>query len=67
MFKEEENGTTKINLKRTQEAISTGASIIATACPFCNSMFNDGLKQINKDTENKVLDISELILQSIDI
>ena len=67
MFKEEEKGTTKINLNRTSEAVSTGASIIATACPFCISMFNDGLKQMNKDTENKVLDISELILQSIDI
>jgi Fe-S oxidoreductase len=67
MFKEEEKGTTKINLNRTSEAVSTGASIIATACPFCNNMFNDGLKQVNKDTEKMVLDISELILQSIDI
>ena len=65
MFKEEEHGTSKINVSRTLEAVSTGASIIATACPFCNSMFNDGLKQINKDTENEILDISELILQSI--
>jgi Fe-S oxidoreductase len=34
MFKEEEKGSTRINLERTNEAIGTGAGIIAAACPF---------------------------------
>lgn len=67
IFKEEENGTEKVNIRRTLEATSTGAKIIATACPFCNSMFSDGLKQLNLDEEKETMDIAELILQSIDI
>src|SRR5574339_200697 len=35
MFKEEEKGTTRVNWERTDEALSTGAGIIASACPFC--------------------------------
>jgi len=34
MFKEEEKGTTRVNFDRTDEAIGTGANIIAAACPF---------------------------------
>lgn len=61
MFKEEEKGTTRINLERSGEALNTGASIIATACPFCNTMLTDGVKNAEKEEEVKVLDIAELI------
>ncbi|MEN9951950.1 MAG: hypothetical protein RLZZ520_218 [Bacteroidota bacterium] len=65
MFKEEEKGTSRINWERTNEAIGTKASIIAAACPFCNTMMTDGVKVKEKEAEIEVLDIAELIAQSI--
>lgn len=65
MFKEEEKGNTRINWERTIQAIDTKASIIAAACPFCNTMMTDGVKVKEKEAEVEVLDIAELIAQSI--
>jgi Fe-S oxidoreductase len=65
MFKEEEKGTTRINLERAEEAVSTGAQIIASACPFCNTMMTDGIKNKEKENEMAVLDIAELIAESM--
>jgi heterodisulfide reductase subunit D len=65
MFKEEEKGATRVNFERTAEAISTGASIIASACPFCNTMLTDGVKHEEKEEKVKVMDIAELIAASI--
>lgn len=65
MFKEEEKGTTRVNLERSKEAIDTGASIVASACPFCNTMMTDGVKLADKEEEIKVLDIAELIAASL--
>ena len=61
MFKEPEPGEKDINIKRTEEAIEVKPDIIAAACPFCNTMMSDGVK--NKEKENKisVMDITELI------
>ncbi len=65
MFKEEEKGNKRINTERTQEAIGTGANIIAAACPFCNTMLTDGVKLENKEENVEVLDIAELIAASL--
>ena len=65
MFKEEEKGDTRINLDRANEALETGASVIAAACPFCNTMMTDGIKNSNKEDEVQVLDIAELVAASI--
>ena len=65
MFKEEEKGAIRINLERANEALGTGASIIAAACPFCNTMMTDGVKNSNKEDEVQVLDIAELIAASL--
>ena len=65
MFKEEEKGRTRVNFERTAEAIDTGASIIAAACPFCNTMLTDGVKHAEKEDTARVLDIAELIAQSL--
>jgi len=65
MFKEEEKGDIRINFARANEALGTGASIIAAACPFCNTMMTDGVKNSNKEDEIQVLDIAELIAASI--
>ncbi|MEJ7586500.1 MAG: (Fe-S)-binding protein [Ferruginibacter sp.] len=55
MFKEEEKGNIRVNFARSDEAIGTGAAIIAAACPFCNTMMTDGVKNSNKEDEVKVL------------
>lgn len=61
MFKEEEKGTSRINADRSNEAIATGASVIAAACPFCNTMITDGVKLADKEEAVQVLDVAELI------
>lgn len=65
MFKEEEKGSTRINLERSAEAIETGASIVAAACPFCNTMLTDGVKHAEKEDSVKVLDVAEIVAQSL--
>lgn len=61
MFKEAEKGDKEINIKRTEQALEANTEIIAAACPFCNSMLSDGIK--NKELENKIvlMDVAELI------
>ena len=65
MFKEEEPGDVRINIERSNEALETGASIIAAACPFCNTMLSDGVKNKEKEDEVAVLDIAELVAASL--
>jgi heterodisulfide reductase subunit D len=65
MFKEEEPGTTRINIERSAEAISTGATIVASACPFCNTMLTDGVKNAEKEESVQVLDVAELVARSM--
>jgi heterodisulfide reductase subunit D len=64
MFKEEEKGS-RVNFERTNEAIDTGAEVIAAACPFCNTMLTDGVKNAEKESTTRVLDIAELIADSL--
>ena len=64
MFKEPEPGKKDINVERTEEALSTGAKIIAVACPFCMTMMNDGVKSKDRENDVEVRDIAELIASS---
>ena len=61
MFKEPEKGDKDINVLRTEDALETQASIIATGCPFCNTMMTDGVKAKEKEASVKIFDIAELI------
>ena len=65
MFKEEEKGDTRVNWERTNEAIETGASVVAAACPFCNTMMTDGVKVAGKEETVTVLDVAELVAASM--
>ncbi len=67
MFKEAEKGNKEINVERTEDALETKADIIATGCPFCNTMMTDGLKNFNKENEIQVLDVAELIANAADL
>jgi heterodisulfide reductase subunit D len=67
MFKEAEKGDKEVNVERTEDAIEIKADIVATGCPFCNTMMTDGVKNFNKEQEMQVLDIAELIAQAADL
>lgn len=67
MFKEPEKGTKEINIERTEEAIETNPEIIATGCPFCNTMMTDGIKAKEKEDSIAVMDITELIANAADL
>jgi len=64
MFKDAEAGNKEINIERTEEALATGASVIAAACPFCMTMMRDGVKNKEKEEQVEVLDLAELIAQN---
>ncbi len=64
MWKEDEPGDKRVNVERTEEAIGTGADIIAVNCPYCMTMMTDGVKAKEKQESIMVYDISELILQN---
>lgn len=66
MWKEEEHGKERVNKKRTLQLIDTGATKIATGCPFCMTMISDGIAGEEKTEEVENLDIAELLDQSID-
>ena len=65
MFKEPENGSQDINVLRTEDAMETSAEIIATGCPFCNTMMTDGVKAKEQEGKIEVLDVAELIANSL--
>ncbi len=64
MWKEDEAGDKRINMDRTDEALATGADIIAVNCPFCLTMMSDGVKANEKQEDVMVLDLAELIVQN---
>tara|TARA_B100001250_G_scaffold262781_1_gene226435 strand:+ start:1029 stop:1781 length:753 start_codon:yes stop_codon:yes gene_type:complete len=64
MFKEAERGKKEINVDRAEEALSLEPDIIATGCPFCNTMITDGVKSLDEGAA-EVKDIAELIAENI--
>jgi Fe-S oxidoreductase len=67
MFKDAEKGNKEINIERTEDALKIKPDIIATGCPFCNTMMTDGIKNKEKEKEIQVLDIVELIATAQDL
>ncbi|MBL7834426.1 MAG: (Fe-S)-binding protein [Cyclobacteriaceae bacterium] len=64
MFKDAEKGKKEINIERTEEALATGATTIAVACPFCMTMMTDGVKNKEREAEVNVKDLAELIAEA---
>jgi len=64
MFMEEHDGE-RVNVNRTDEVIATEAEAVAVACPFCNIMLTDGMKQRNVEDKIQVLDVAELVAAAI--
>ena len=61
----EEPVSQRVNLLRTDEALQTGSSVIATACPYCRIMLDDGVRSRGADGEVEVLDLAELLERSL--
>ena len=64
MWKEEENGTERVNANRFREAQTSGADTLAVGCPFCMVMLNDAAKDAASEME--VLDVAEIVLRALD-
>lgn len=64
MFKEDEPGNKRINIERTEQLLEVLPDVVAVACPFCNTMITDGVKNENKQDDVKVVDLAELIAQA---
>jgi Fe-S oxidoreductase len=52
---------------RVEEALATGANVLATACPYCITMFEDSIRTLNVDDKIVVKDVTELFLESMEI
>lgn len=65
MWKEEEKGITRVNFERGRQAVATGASVVASNCPYCMTMLSDGIKDAGKEDTVRVLDIAELVAESM--
>lgn len=64
MFKEPEKGDKDVNVLRTEDALETNPGIIATGCPYCNTMMTDGVKAKEKENDISVMDVAEILAQS---
>ncbi len=56
----------RINQTRVNEALDTGAEVLAAACPFCITMFDDGIKGVEAEEKMQIEDISEIVAQAIE-
>ncbi len=65
MWMEETTGK-RINIERTEEALSTGATTVASACPFCMTMMSDGVKEKDAAEQVRVRDVAEILLDAIE-
>jgi Fe-S oxidoreductase len=64
MWMEEHTGT-RVNHNRVDEVIATGADTVATACPFCTIMLNDGVNDRGAQDKVQVLNVSEMVAKSM--
>ena len=66
LWLEEQKAGQRINEMRTEQAMALNARVIATACPYCRQMFEDGIKSKEAEETLKVMDIAELVCEAVD-
>jgi Fe-S oxidoreductase len=64
MWMEETKGTL-VNSARAREALATGASTVATACPFCMTMLTDGVAKEGDPESTQVKDVAEILVDRL--
>jgi len=62
----EEAADQRVNVERSREALETGAGVIATSCPFCMTMLEDGLKTHDAEERVRVRDLAEILLEALE-
>jgi len=67
MFKEPEKGEMDVNVLRTKDALATNPDVIATGCPFCNTMMTDGVKNEEKQSKVEVKDVAEILADALSL
>jgi Fe-S oxidoreductase len=65
MWMEERMGK-KMNIERTDEALASASQTLAVGCPYCNIMLSDGITERHADEQMSVLDVAQLLLQSVE-
>jgi Fe-S oxidoreductase len=65
MWMEEQIGK-RMNQMRAEEAIKVNAEVLASACPFCIQMFEDGIKSLEVEASLKTMDLAEIIAEAIE-
>src|SRR5437867_3519320 len=56
----------RVNQARVSEALGTGAEVLAAACPFCITMFDDGIKGVEAEDKMQIEDISEIVVRAME-
>lgn len=64
MWAEERTGK-RINIERTEEALRVKPDVVGTACPFCLSMFEDGIRAKDSTEQLRVMDVAELVARAL--
>ena len=64
MWMEEDEGT-RININRIEEALKHDISTLCVCCPYCMTMFEDGLKDKKASGKVKVLDVAEIVAAAL--
>jgi Fe-S oxidoreductase len=62
----EENEGKRVNVERTEEALALQPNVIGTACPFCMTMLEDGVKDKEATDTVKVKDLAEILLEAVE-
>lgn len=61
----EEHTAKRINWERTEQALETGANVVATGCPFCVLMMEDGIRGRNAEDRLQAKDLAELVADAL--
>ena len=59
----EESPAQRVNVRRTVQVVASGAEVLATACPYCLTMLDDGVRDTGKAIA--VWDVLELVASAI--
>ena len=61
----ETDPNTRINHRRLNDAIETGADVVATACPYCLLMFDDAIRSKGLGDQIQVMDVAEVMVNQL--
>jgi Fe-S oxidoreductase len=61
----ETDANTRVNHRRLDDALDTGADVVATACPYCLLMFDDAIRSKGLGDQIQVMDVAEILVTQI--